>query len=221
MNKLLDLTGQKFGKLTVLSLAGRSSAQGGRYWLCQCDCGNYREVTTHNLRTSRGGVKACRQCAEKASQANREKFTQETLPIQTNVRRERLHGIWTSMKSRCNNPCTAGYRHYGARGIQVCKEWSDSYRAFKEWALGNGYDDTLTIERKDVNGDYCPENCTWIKLHDQFYNGRRTHYIHYQDKKIPLARMVYDLGLDYGTIIYYLKSYGRKPPEQQTRHPPK
>ena len=207
MGKVLNLTGQRFGKLTALSYTGKSSPSGGRMWLCRCDCGNCREVSTHNLRTKRGGIKACYECALKASMTNREKFTQETLPLQTNVRRERLHGIWNTMKSRCHNPNFKSYPHYGGRGISVCSSWYNSYQTFKSWALDNGYNDNMTIERKDVNGDYCPENCTWIPLRQQFFNRQRTHYIEYKGKRIPVAKMVYDLGLDYGQIIYYLKSY--------------
>ena len=202
-----ELEGQRFGKLTVIRLSGRSSPSGGRYWLCRCDCGNYREVSTHNLKTTRGGIKACEECAEKASSDNREKFTKETLPHQTNVRRERLHGIWVTMKSRCNNPNVEAFKHYGQRGISVCREWNNSYMTFKKWALANGYNDNLTIERIDVNGDYCPENCTWIEMRKQFFNKTNTHFIEYEGKKIPVSKMVYDLGLDYSQIIYYLKSY--------------
>lgn len=207
MGKILNLTGQQFGKLTALSWTGKSSPGGGRIWLCQCECGSFREVSAHNLRTLRGGIKACEGCAMKASLANREKFTKETLPQQTNVRRERLHGIWQTMKSRCYNPSFIAYPNYGGRGIRVCEEWSSSYQAFKGWAFASGYTDEMTIERKNVNGDYTPDNCMWIKLRQQFFNRRNTLYIEYEGKKIPLAKMIYDLGLDYSQIVYYLKSF--------------
>jgi len=203
---LAVLDGLTFGKLKVLHVTGRSSSAGGRYWLCQCECGRLREVTTHDLR-SEHGIRSCISCAEKAKKDNREKFTQATLVEQTNVRRERLHGIWQAMKTRCNNTNSKEYQYYGARDIRVCSSWNESYQTFKTWALANGYDDSLTIERKDVDGDYSPDNCKWIPMRQQFFNKRRTHYIFYKGKKISLAKMVYDLGLDYGQLIYYLKSY--------------
>lgn len=214
-SKLQDLTGLKFGKLTVLGYAGRSSASAGRYWICRCDCGNIREVPTHRLKTARGGIKSCKECAEKCAKGNRDKFTRETVLGQKNVRRERLHGIWQAMKSRCNNPCTINYKHYGGRGIVVCKEWNNSYKEFKKWAFENGYNDNLTIERKDVNGNYCPDNCMWIKMHDQHYNRTNTKFIFYEGKKIPVSKMIYDLGLDYSMVKYYLDSY---PSTDSTTH---
>lgn len=207
MGKALDLTGQQFGKLTALSWTGETDRFGNRLWLCQCECGNFRKVDTHNLRKLLGGVKACVACATKASLDNRKKFMKERLQRQINVRRERLHGIWLTMRSRCNNPKTKAYPNYGGRGIKVCEEWCKSYLTFKEWAFANGYTDEMTIERKNVNGNYTPDNCTWIKLRQQFFNRRDTHYIEFRGKKIPLSKMIYDLGLEYSQILYYLKRY--------------
>lgn len=84
----------------------------------------------------------------------------------------RLYHIWHGMRSRCNTPTVFGYEYYGGRGIKVCSEWENSFEIFREWALSHGYDDTLTIDRKDTNGDYTPDNCQWITQTEQTQNRR-------------------------------------------------
>ena len=86
-----------------------------------------------------------------------------------------LHNIWCGMNDRCN-PANVASKNYGDRGISVCEEWRD-YTKFAEWARNNGYKEGLSIERKDVNGDYCPENCTWIELEKQARNRRTTRFV--------------------------------------------
>ena len=75
------------------------------------------------------------------------------------------------MKNRCRCPSSPAYKNYGGRGITVCDEWND-YISFKKWALSNGYNDNLTIDRINVNGNYCPENCRWITKEVQAGNTR-------------------------------------------------
>jgi hypothetical protein len=86
---------------------------------------------------------------------------------------ERIYSTWSGMTARCQNPKDPAYKNYGGRGISVCSEWQD-FEAFREWALQNGYQDDLTIERKDVNGNYCPENCCFIPKAEQSKNRRNT-----------------------------------------------
>lgn len=93
------------------------------------------------------------------------------------LRNTRLYSIWHDMKQRCSNPSLKKYPDYGGRGIRVCKEWEESYRAFERWALGNGYTDFLTLDRRDVNGPYCPDNCRWATTMEQARNRRTNHYI--------------------------------------------
>lgn len=84
----------------------------------------------------------------------------------------RLYHVWDSINQRCNNPASSGYAKYGAKGVQLCPEWQDAYQ-FMGWALLNGYRENLTIERIDVYGHYCPANCTWVPVEDQFVNRRK------------------------------------------------
>ncbi len=162
MGALRDLTGLKFGRLTVIERAGSSKDYKAK-WLCRCDCGSTCIVLGKYL--FNGKTKSCG-CFRKEVTQKRATVHGDTV----NGKRSALHGVLHGMKSRCYNPNCSEYKNYGGRGIRVCEEWLNDYKAFREWALSNGFKAGLTIERVDVNGNYCPENCTWISLKDQQYN---------------------------------------------------
>ena len=160
----LDLTGQVFGRLTVISDTGKKSG-GHMIWLCRCDCGQLTEVRDSDLKTSR--TKSCG-CLRKETMAA------EFFIHGDSYRRggmSRLYRIWGDMKQRCLNPKQQNYKYYGGKGIKVCPEWQNSYLAFKAWALANGYRDDLTIDRIDNDGGYYPENCRWLMLSENVRNG--------------------------------------------------
>lgn len=149
--KIKDLTGQRYGILTVVSMAGH---QGDAItWNCLCDCGKTSVVQGKNLQS--GATRSC--------------GCQHVKHQKTGTR---LYRIWNGMKSRCSNSTHPGYSHYGGRGITVCDEWKNSSKAFFEWALANGYEDHLTIDRIDVNGNYEPSNCRWVTQRVQCSNKR-------------------------------------------------
>lgn len=106
------------------------------------------------------------------------------------------------MKSRCHYPGDTGYKYYGGRGICVCEEWDNSFESFRDWALSNGYDDTLSLDRKDCNGDYCPENCHWIPLKDQKYNKRNSRFITVLGETHLLTEWARIIGVSHAAIIH-------------------
>lgn len=114
--------------------------------------------------------------------------------------RTRLGSIYHNMKTRCTNPNYNKYKYYGGKGISICDEWLKSYDTFEEWALSHGYEDHLTLERKDVNGNYTPENCCWVSVKEQANNRTTNHYIEYNGQRKTLMQWCEELGLSYCAV---------------------
>ena len=112
----------------------------------------------------------------------------------------RLLNIWNSMKQRCYNENHAAYGRYGGRGISVCEEWRNNSCAFREWATAHGYRDDLTLDRVDVNGNYCPENCRWVTRKEQNNNRRDNHKLTFNGKTQSIPEWAEELGLTYGGL---------------------
>ena len=167
MGIVKDLRGQKFGKLTVIEQHGftKPNKNGSRYaiWYCKCDCGNYCERATHNLTRIRNNHSCGCLAKEHLKDMARGNVTH-------GMTDSRLLGCYKGMMSRCYREKDIHYKAYGGRGIIVCEEWKNNKQSFIDWALNNGYRDDLTIERIDVNGNYEPNNCTWIPMSEQYKN---------------------------------------------------
>lgn len=112
----------------------------------------------------------------------------------------RLYGIWVNMRNRCNLKNDASYKHYGGRGIKVCEEWQNKFEPFMEWALSHGYDDFLTIDRIDVNGNYEPSNCRWITRKEQNNNMTSNVRLTYNGVTHNLTEWSQITGIKYPTL---------------------
>ena len=159
-----DLTGQRFGRYTVLR---RDKTVGKTvYWLCKCDCGTIKSVCGSNLRS--GAIRSCGCLKREQTVARNYKHGHSY---------DRLFSVWKGMLTRCGNPNADNYRYYGARGIKVCDEWHE-FKPFYDWAMANGYDpnagkNQCTLDRIDNDGDYSPANCRWSDWQTQCENRRK------------------------------------------------
>lgn len=198
MERCKDLTGQRFGRLTVIDRAKNHVKPSGKKeaaWNCLCDCGGKSVVVGYRLTT--GCTKSCG-ClsAEKAAQRLKTHGKSKT----------RLHRIWVNMHRRCSYNKHEAYVNYGGRGIQVCNQWED-FAAFYNWAINNGYSEKLTLDRIDVNRGYGPNNCRWSTRKEQSNNKRNNILINYHGKKQPLKRWAEDLNLPYSTLFARIRTY--------------
>ena len=175
MGKVIDLTGQKFGKLTVIKLVKRANDK-HRYWLCKCECGKYSEVRQDALTRNK-----THSCGCLIGEVAKQLYTKHNLCY------SRLYKIYQGMKMRCYNPKNPRYNVYGARGITICEEWLSDFMVFYNWAINNGYSDELSIDIINVNGNYEPNNCRWATSKMQGRNTTRNHLIKYKGQKKTIS----------------------------------
>ena len=200
----MDLVGQKFGKLTVIKKDEIKTIKGKyTYWVCECECGSVKSIYQGSLRN--GKTTSCG-CYGK----------EQRLKAKTKhgLSHTRIKRIYDNMLSRCYNPKTPKFKNHGGRGIKVCDEWlgENGFINFVNWAMSNGYDEELTLDRIDNDGDYSPDNCRWADEETQHKNRRITLYIEYNGEKKTVQEWSKELGISENTI-YYRYYHGYTPEE--------
>lgn len=201
-----DLTGQRFGKLLVVQQApDHVSSSGTRttMWECVCDCGQRITCRTYSLTSGH-----TRSCGCLIYEESYRKACSERVMRHGDSRvghKSRLYRVWYAMKGRCFCQTDSHYHLYGGRGITVCDEWSSSYEAFKDWALKNGYNPEAphgdcTLDRIDVNGDYCPENCRWVTMKKQANNKQNSRLVEFDGKTQTVSEWAEESGIKPATL---------------------
>ena len=175
-----DLTGQRFGRLTVIRY--HDKLNGHLRWECVCDGGKEKIVSGPSLK---GGARSCG-CL--LTEHNKKQIVHGSEP-------KRLYRIWAGLRNRCSNPTNPDYRRYGSRGITVCGEWDD-FTVFRDWALSHGYADDLSIDRIDVNGNYSPANCRWVSAKVQANNRTNNHKVSYKGETKNVSEWAEQYGID-------------------------
>ena len=171
--------GDKYNRLVVLEeLPHKQGGGHHKKFLCVCECGNLTIVQANHLLS--GEVKSC-----------------GCLKIKHNKSNDKLYDCWTNIKQRCYNKNNKNYKYYGGRGIKMCQEWKDNYILFENWAIDNGYNADLTIDRIDNNGNYCPSNCRWITIKDQQLNRRNNRMVEWENQRMTLKELSDLLDIPY------------------------
>ena len=173
--KMKDITGKRYGKLTVIKHLGLFKNL--HWWECKCDCGNIMKSTVGRLNFKLAVSCGCGQ-REAARRICKERSRH-------NMKNTRIYNIWHSIKQRCFYKKSISFPSYGGRGITMCNEWLD-FINFKDWALSSGYADNLSIDRKEVNGNYEPSNCRWFTSIQQANNRRNSNPITFNGKTLSL-----------------------------------
>lgn len=188
--------GQKYGKLTIIdiyyekkelkNIEYKNHNQYYTYYKCLCDCGNIKVTKYIGTKNS---IDNCG-CEHK-----------NKIPLTKERKIElKLREVFSNMKTRCYNSNSKSYKDYGGRGITICDEWLNSFHSFKEWAINNGYKQGLSIERKNVNGNYEPNNCTFTNNIVQSNNRTNNHFITWNNKTQTIADWERELGYCYNSL---------------------
>jgi hypothetical protein len=198
MPKILDLTGQKFGRLLVKSEAQQIA--GRKAYLCLCDCGAEKVLRSSYLQS--GNVRSCGCLRSEANAA-----AGERRKVPGAKRHQALYHRWATMKQRCENPGNPFFKNYGGRGITVCEAWRTSFDAFLA-DMGEPPTDAHTLERIDNDGSYSPENCRWALRSEQLRNQRRTILITIDGETMAAKDWAARTGVSYQSMTKAFRTGG-------------
>lgn len=172
MKYLIDLSGQRFGKLTAEEYLGKG------LWRCRCDCGGTSTCLTSNLRKGNSTSCGCYR-------------------IKHGLSHTPTHHVWREMRNRCTNPKNRAYANYGGRGITVCSEWSDFARFVEDMGLRpEGHQ----LDRIDNNSGYSPTNCRWVLQQENLNNKRTNRILEFRGERLTIAQWAHALGFSYRTL---------------------
>lgn len=181
MSKEKDITGQKFNRLTAIKRDGNDSS-GCTAWIFQCDCGRYHKARKKAVTS--GQIRSCGKC-----------ITHKPPNTQTHgMSNTRLYQVWHGMKQRCNPKDINHKSRYSSRGIKVCEDWANSFEKFYQWALMNGYQEGLTIDRINNDGIYEPSNCRWTTTYVQARNRRTNVMVEHNGRILCISDWEKELG---------------------------
>ena len=194
MPRARDLTGSKFGSLTVVRLAPKEGR--GRRWECRCDCDATTAVLAGNLLN--GNTTSCGCRGSRASIGDRTRTHGSTNAAEYNV--------WCKMRARCLSASSDQYQYYGGRGISICVRWSEFASFLAD--MGKRPSRRHTLDRIDTNGNYEPGNCRWADSETQSNNRRNNRKITYDGRSQTVGQWARELGMMYGTLWARLEKYG-------------
>ena len=188
MKKEIDITNKKFGRWTAIKFSHKDK-NGQHFWLCKCECGTVKTVNKISL--LQGKTLSCG-CYSKEINIIRS--------TKHNLSHTRIYRIYMAIKARCYNEKVLCFKHYGGRGITICDEWKNDFVKFYDWSMNNGHNDTLTIDRINVNGNYEPNNCRWISLQEQFKNRRSNRKYFYKNEEHTISEWSKIKNINYFTL---------------------
>lgn len=192
MSKLVDMTGLRFGRLTVISRT-ENNRQGKAQWLCSCDCG--KEIVRAAADLKKNGDRQSCGCMRGAWIAEKQRTH--------GMSQHPAYSVWHSMKQRCTEPTHHAWKNYGCRGIKVCERWLNSFENF--WAdMGPSYARGLELDRKDNDQGYSPENCRWIPRKSNMRNRRSSRVIDSPLGRMTVAELAEKSGIGETTLLYRL-----------------
>jgi len=188
MGRFNDIAGERYGKLLALHPTEERTRGGGVIWMFRCDCGSEKAIPANSVRSGR--INSCGCVARKHGKT-----------------KTRLYNIWVDMRQRCTNQSHPQFYLWGGRGISVCSEWQ-SFDSFYKWAIANGYNDKLSIDRKNSDGNYEPTNCRWATAKEQANNTRSNRYVTINGEQKRLVEWCKHYGISTSTAYRRIREFG-------------